>query len=329
MKTIPRLHFAHLPTSVEPMPRLSAVLSGPRLIVKRDDQTGLAFGGNKARKLEFLLAEAQALGANHVVTAGALQSNHCRQTAAAAAHCGFKYTLVLYIPTSQISILGNEIRVEGNLLLDEILGANIVITSHGEREQALQKTMEELREAGEKPYLIPYGGSNPTGACAYAFALQEILEEGINPDWIVFPTSSGGTQAGLVVGARLYNFSGRILGISIDEPAEIMKERVARLAVDTAAFLGEDISFTPDEILVNAEYLGKGYGVMGAGEREAIRLFAQEEGILLDPVYTGRAAFGLLDLIRNDFFPQEQTVLFLHTGGTPALFTDQYAKAIL
>src|SRR4030042_4694342 len=215
MKTIPRLLFAHLPTSVEPMPRLTAVLSGPRLLIKRDDQTGLAFGGNKARKLEFLLAEAQALGANHVITAGALQSNHCRQTAAAAARCGFRCTLVLYVPSSQAATMRVEPRVDGNLLIDEILGANIIRTSHEEREEVLRNTVQLLKEAGEKPYLIPYGGSNPIGACAYAFAVQELMKQEVKSDWIIFPSSSGGTQAGLVVGARLFDYQGSILGISV------------------------------------------------------------------------------------------------------------------
>jgi len=328
MKTIPRIRFAHLPTAVEFMPRLSAGLSGPRLFIKRDDQTGLAFGGNKTRKLEFLLADAQAIGANHVITAGALQSNHCRQTAAAAALCGFKCTLVLYVPSSQIATIREESRIDGNLLLDDILGANIIRTSHTDREQTLLNTVQELRETGEKPYLIPYGGSNPIGACAYAFAVQELAEQEINPDWVIFPTSSGGTQAGLVVGTRLFDCPSRILGISVDEPEEVLKERVTMLATNTAAFMGENISFTSEDILVNADYLGGGYGVMGDGEREAIRHFAQEEGLLLDPVYTGRAAYGLIDLIRRGFFPKDQTVLFWHTGGTPALFTDRYAKMI-
>jgi len=328
MKTIPRFHFAHLPTPIEPMPRLSAALGGPTLLVKRDDQTGLAFGGNKIRKLEFLLAEAQSLGARRLITAGAIQSNHCRQTAAAAARNGFKCTLVLYVPSCQATDASPESEATGNLLLDELLGAEIVWARHAERDQVLHNTFQSLQEAGEKPHLIPYGGSNPTGASAYAFAIQELMSQEVDPDWIVFPSSSGGTQAGLVVGARLYQYPGRVLGISVDESSEVLKDRVARLATQTSAFLGEKLAFSADDILVNADYLGGGYGVFGEGEREAIRLFARKEGLLLDPVYTGRAAHGLIDLIRRGFFVRDQTVLFWHTGGTPALFADCYANEI-
>ncbi len=329
MKTLPRLHFAHLPTSVESMPRLSAVLGGPRLLVKRDDQTGLAFGGNKTRKLEFLLAEAQTLGANHLITAGAIQSNHCRQTAAAAARCGFRCTLVLYVPSSQADGDRPKHAATGNLLLDELFGAEIIYARHPERDKILQDTYQSLIEKGEKPYLIPYGGSNPIGAAAYVFAMQELMDQEVHSNWIVFPSSSGGTQAGLVVGARLFGYMGKVLGISVDEPVDVLQERVARLATSTATFLGEKISFDADDILVNAGYLGGGYGVLGDGEREAIHLFAHEEGLLLDPVYTGRAAYGMIDLICRGFFAQGQTVLFWHTGGTPALFADRYANAIM
>ena len=329
MKSIPRLHFAHLPTPIEPMPRLSAALGGPTLLVKRDDQTGLAFGGNKTRKLEFLLAEAQCLGANHLITAGAIQSNHCRQTAAAAARNGFKCTLVLYVPSSQAMSASPKSESTGNLLLDELFGAKIVWVRHAERDQALQDTFQSLEEAGDKPHLIPYGGSNPTGASAYAFAVKELMDQGVNPNWIVFPSSSGGTHAGLIVGARLYEYPGRVLGISVDETVEVLKDRVAELATTTSAFLGEKQTFEAEDILVNADYLGGGYGVLGDGEREAIRIFAREEGLLLDPVYTGRAAHGLIDLIRRGFFTRDQTVLFWHTGGTPALFADRYANEVV
>jgi D-cysteine desulfhydrase family pyridoxal phosphate-dependent enzyme len=316
LNTLPRLRFAHLPTPVEPMPRLSSELKGPCLLIKRDDQTGLALGGNKTRKLEFLLAEAQAHGARTLITAGAVQSNHCRQTAAVAAHFGLGCILVLTgEPPATIS---------GNLLLDQLLGAEIVWAPRPEREAMLRQTFEQAWEQGRRPYLIPYGGSNPTGAAAYANALQEMLEQDVHPDWVIFPSSSGGTQAGLVLGKRLFGFAGSILGISVDEPQDVLQERVARLASETAAHLGESHRFTPQDILVNADYLGGGYGVMGEPEREAIRLFARHEGILLDPVYTGRAAAGMIDLIRRGFFTPDQSVLFWHTGGTPALFADRY-----
>lgn len=316
MKTPLRISLAHLPTSVESMPRLTAILAGPELLIKRDDQTGLAFGGNKTRKLEFLMADAQSKGAHTVITGGAVQSNHCRQTAAAAARLGLDCILVLAGDPPATS--------SGNLLLDRLLNAEIVWSGTKPRDQILQEVYDDSMAAGRFPYLVPYGGSNAIGAAAYAFAVQELLEQGCRPDWIVFASSSGGTQAGLVTGARLFGFNGRILGISVAEQASVLQERVAQLAMETAAWLDFPVKFSPEDILVNADYLGGGYGVMGAPEQEAIRLFAQTEGIFLDPVYTGHAAAGLIDLIPKNFFDPGQKVLFWHTGGAPALFADIY-----
>ena len=329
MKSIPCLKFAHLPTPVEPLPRLSAHLGGPRLLVKRDDQTGLAFGGNKTRKLEFLLAEAQAHGAKTLITAGALQSNHCRQTAAAAARFGFDCILVLYSVSAPTDPAQPASPPSANLLLDHLFGAEIILTDRSQREAALKGAFQMAWDAGRRPYLVPYGGSNPTGASAYAFAMQELVDQQVQADWVVFPSSSAGTQAGLVLGARLFGFQGRVLGISVDETEPVLKDRVARLATQTADLLAERMVIKPEEVLVNADYLGGGYGVMGAGEKEAIELFARLEGLLLDPVYTGRAAAGLIDLVRKGFFSQGETVLFWHTGGTPALFAAQYRLALV
>jgi D-cysteine desulfhydrase family pyridoxal phosphate-dependent enzyme len=316
MKTIPRLKFAHLPTPLEALPRLSETLAGPRLLVKRDDQTGLAFGGNKTRKLEFLVAEAQARGADTLITAGALQSNHCRQTAAAAARFGFACILVL---------VGKEPdQPSGNLVLDRLFGARIVWTDKANRDAVLQQAFEGAQADGRKPYLVPYGGSNSTGALGYVFAVEELLAQGAAPDWIVFASSSAGTQSGLVLGARIFSFPGKVLGISVDEPQQALQAHVATLASETSARLGERIDFTPDEILVNADYCTSGYGILTDGEREAIRLFASREGLLLDPVYTGRAAAGMIDLIRKGFFRKDATVLFWNTGGQPAIFATQY-----
>ena len=316
MKSLPRLRFAHLPTPVEPLPGVSTALKGPTLWVKRDDQTGLAFGGNKTRKLELLVAEVRAHGARTLITTGAVQSNHCRQTAAAAARFGFDCILVL---------AGEKpAQPSGNLLLDHLFGAEVVWTLPSNHQQALKEAFDAAWEAGRRPYLVPYGGSSTTGAAAYALALQELLEQEQRPDWIVFASSSGGTQAGLVVGARLFGFQGKILGISVDQPVRELKTRVAQLATETADFLGENVRFSADEILVNDDYLGEGYGVMGTPEREAIQLFARKDGLLLDPVYTGRAAAGLIDLVRKGYFTSGASVLFWHTGGTPALFADRY-----
>jgi D-cysteine desulfhydrase family pyridoxal phosphate-dependent enzyme len=320
--SIPRIRLAPLPTPVEPLPRLTAALGGPQLLVKRDDLTGLAFGGNKTRKLEFLAAEARSREAGMLVTAGAAQSNHCRQTAAAAARLGFQCTLVLVGEPPQ--------QASANLLLDQLFGAEIVwVAQRAERDAALQQVCEQAEKAGRRPYLVPYGGSSPTGALGYFFALQELIDQGCQPDWIVFASSSGGTQAGLVLGARLLDFPGRLLGISVDEPQEILQERVAELASRTSRLLGPGIDFRPDEVLVNAEYAAPGYGVLTEREREAVGLFSRREGLLLDPVYTGRAAAGLLDLIRKGFFKKDQTTLFWHTGGQPALFAGQYQTDLL
>ncbi|HLB65918.1 MAG TPA: pyridoxal-phosphate dependent enzyme, partial [Anaerolineales bacterium] len=244
---LPRLRFAHLPTPVEPMPRLAADLGGPALWIKRDDQTGLAFGGNKTRKLEFLLADAQAHGARTVVTAGAVQSNHCRQTAAAAAHFGFECVLVL--------AGGPPKTANGNLLLDHLLGAKIVWAQGEDRETLLRSTFEKASADGRRPYLIPYGGSNPLGAAAYAAALAEFLAQDVAVDRIVFATSSGGTQAGLVAGARAHGFRGRITGISVDEPAAALSARVAALATQGMGLLGLEGSIGAAEIEVNDRFL--------------------------------------------------------------------------
>jgi D-cysteine desulfhydrase family pyridoxal phosphate-dependent enzyme len=318
---IPRLDFAHLPTPVEALPRLSQTLSGPRLLIKRDDQTGLAFGGNKTRKLEFLIAEARDQGAKTLISGGALQSNHCRQTAAAAARFGFKCILVLTGEKTK--------QPSANLLLDKLFGAEIVhVVNRKDRDTILQETFDRAHKEGLKPYLVPYGGSNATGALGYAFAMKELIEQNLVADWIVFATSSGGTHAGLLLGQRMFGYKGKLLGISVDESEEWLKEHVSELASLTSQKLGKRIECTPAEVLVNANYCSAGYGVLTEQEREAIRLFATFEGLLLDPVYTGRAAAGMIDLIRKGFFKKDETVLFLHTGGQPVLFADQYANKI-
>lgn len=314
---MPRVSIAHLPTAIEPLPRLSAHLGGPRLWVKRDDQTGLAFGGNKTRKLEFLLAEAQANGAKTLVSVGGVQSNHCRQTAALAARFNMDCILVLNGEPDQSP--------SGNLLLDRLFGAEIVWTSRARRETTLQQTFQTAWEAGRRPYLVPLGASTPLGTLGYAAAFEEFMHQDIiRPDWIVVASSSGGTQGGLALGARLANWSGKVLGISIDSPEAELQQVVSHLASAASEKIGERLSIRDDEVLVNADYLGGGYAVLGAPEVEAIRLFAQYEGLLLDPVYTGRAAAGMIDLIRKGFFKSDETVLFWHTGGTPALFADSY-----
>jgi D-cysteine desulfhydrase len=313
------LHFAHLPTPIETLPRLTDALDGPRLLVKRDDLTGLAFGGNKTRKLEFLVAEARDHGAKTLISGGALQSNHCRQTAAAAARFGFKCVLVLSGEKPK--------QPSANLLLDELFEAEIVyVADRKDRDRILQQTFDRAAEEGLEPYLVPYGGSNATGALSYAFAVKELVEQNCHADWIVFATSSGGTHAGLLLGQHVFGYEGKVLGISIDESEEWLKEHVSELATTASEKLGNRIEFAPDDVIANANYCSVGYGILTQAEREAMHLFATYEGILLDPVYTGRAAAGMIDLIRKGFFKKKETVLFLHTGGQPALFADQYAN---
>lgn len=319
--TISRLNFAHLPTPIEELPRLSDHLAGPRILIKRDDQTGLAFGGNKTRKLEFLVAEARDQGAQTLISGGALQSNHCRQTAAAAARFGLDCILVLSGEMPE--------HASANLILDQLFGAEIVtVADRAYRDQILQETFDKAVVAGRKPYLVPYGGSSPTGALGYAFAVEEFMQQNIHADWFVFGTSSGGTHAGLVLGQRVFGYQGNVLGISIDESEEWLQTHVSKIASDASEKLGERIEFTPADVLANANYCEAGYGVLTDAEREAVHLFAKYEGLLLDPVYTGRAAAGMIDLIRKGFFKKDETVLFWHTGGQPALFADQYANKI-
>ena len=320
---LPRVSLACLPTPVQFLPRLTETLGGPRIFIKRDDLTGLAEGGNKTRKLEFLAADARACNADTLITLGSAQSNHCRQTAAAAARCGFRCILVLRGEAPHA--------LNGNLLLDRLLGARLVWSGSRAREEVMQEIVESERASGRSPYAIPLGGSTPLGAVAYVCAMQELREQmaspqGVRPDRIIFASSSGGTHGGLAAGAHLFGFGGDVLGISIDEEQDALQEMVAAIASGTARLLGKVRDFRPREILVNANYLGEGYGVMGDREREAIDLFARFEGILLDPVYTARAAAGMIDLIRSGVIRKDETILFWHTGGVPALWA--YAREL-
>lgn len=326
-----RFPLAFLPTPLHPLPGLSEALSAGaqppasslQLWIKRDDQTGLAGGGNKTRKLELLVADALAQGADTLITTGATQSNHCRQTAAAAAKAGLGCQLVLGGQSPEIA--------NGNLLLDKLLGAEIHWTTRENRLPRLHALEDELRVAGRHPYFITYGGSDPVGATGYVLALEELYGQsrarGIPLDAIVVASSSGGTQAGLIVGAWQLGWDVPILGISIDETAANLQAHVADLATRTAAHLGRPHTFVAADVRVDDSYLGGGYGIMGDLEREAIRLMAHTEGILLDPVYTGRAFGGLVDILRSNPAGLESPVrsgaaniLFWHTGGGPALF---------
>jgi len=316
-----RIPLAHLPTPIEPLPRLTTLLKGPRLFIKRDDLTGLGLGGNKTRKLEYLAADALAQGCQTLITTGAVQSNHCRQVAAAAARLGLGCILVLGGPDPGTR--------QGNLLLDELSGAQLIFVPKEERDQRLQQAFAQARQDGLQPYLIPYGGSNPVGVQGYLQAIQELQEQPLRPDWIVLASSSGGTQAGMMLGAKQTGFSGRILGISVDKLATELTQTIIALANQTATYLNMGVEITPQDVFVNDAYCQAGYGYLQPAEVEAIQLFARTEGILLDPVYTGRAASGLIDLISQGFFRRDEAVLFWHTGGIPALFAEPYASALL
>jgi L-cysteate sulfo-lyase len=325
MNVLSRFHLADLPTPLERMDRLSRALNGPEIWIKRDDQTGLATGGNKTRKLELLVADALAQSADVVLTVGAVQSNHCRQTAAAAARAGLDCVLVL----------GGEAppceRWTGNLLLDDLLGARIWWAGEDEPLVALEARTEAERAAGRKPYAIPYGGSNAVGASAYALAFEELWEQmaaaGAEFDQVVFASSSGGTHAGLIVGAKACGYQGQVLGISVDKTGGHLRETVSALLAPTVAHLGLALDLGPDDVELNDEYLGGGYAVLTDAEREAVRLVARTEGILLDPVYTGKAMAGLMGLVRLGEIGADERVLFWHTGGVPALFA--YAGGLL
>jgi D-cysteine desulfhydrase len=325
IEKLPRFRLAQLPTLIEGLERLSSELGGPELLIKRDDQTGLALGGNKTRKLEFLVGQALEQGADTLVTAGAAQSNHCRQTAAAAAKAGLKCELILSGKKPELP--------NGNLLLDELLGAKCHWIERPQLPVKLSKLPEQLRAQGCKPYVIGVGGSNGVGATGYVLAMMELAEQlratQHSVDHVVFASSSGGTQAGLVLGAGVSGFEGQLHGVSVDKDdrqREAYEEEVAQIANECAQYIGSDVRLAKQDIKVIYGYTGEGYGIVGNLEREAIRFMARCEGIMLDPVYTGRAFGALVDLIRKGVFKRGETVLFWHTGGAPALFA--YAKEL-
>ncbi|GAB4479561.1 MAG: D-cysteine desulfhydrase [Anaerolineae bacterium] len=323
LSAIPRVRLAQLPTPIQPLPRFSAALGGPTIYIKRDDQTGLATGGNKTRKLEFLMAAALEAGADCVITAGSTQSNHARQTAAAARACGLEPHLVLYAPGGQAPTV-----MQGNVLIDHLLGAAFHWTEErAPYTQTIARVEADLNAAGRRPYVVPYGGSNAIGLLGYVEAMREVaaqIEEAGPFDVHVFATSSGGTQAGMLLGARLAGLlaDAALIGISVDEPQAALARRVVQLAAEGAAALGVTWTLRDSDPAIQIEdgYRGGGYAVVGEAEREAIRLLARSEGILVDPVYTGRALAGLIDLVRRGRFTAGQRVLFWHTGGTAALF---------
>ena len=319
LEGLPRFHLAEFPTPIHYLESFSKACNGPAIFMKRDDITSLGMGGNKTRKLEFLIGEALKQGKDTLVTAGGLQSNHCRLTAAAARKANQSCHLVLNGKRSEDP--------NGNLLLDKILGANIHYCDRKERDARLNQIADDLVAAGKKPYVIPVGGSNSIGAVGYVNAMLELENQlkdiGLKPDAIVFATSSGGTQAGLTLGAKIINFKGQVMGISIDQTKTGDKPFLpvlTEITNTTAQRIGSNIQLVEEDFSLNCDYLGAGYAMPGDIEFNAIKDLAKYEGILLGPVYTARAMGGLIDLIQKGYFTRDQTVLFWHTGGAPELF---------
>ena len=323
LSRFPRLHFAHLPTPLEPMERISKELGGPNLWIKRDDCTGLSSGGNKTRKLEYLMADAVERGADTIITQGATQSNHARQTCAIAAKLGMESHILLEDRTGYHD---EAYAHNGNVLLDQLHGATISIRpADSDMNAEMENLALQLRDDGKKPYVIPGGGSNETGALGYVNAAFELThqanERSLRIDHLVHATGSAGTQAGLVVGMEAMNSGIPVYGIGVRAPKQKQEENVYALAQRTLDFMGLNPDLVAREkVVANSDYVGDGYGLPTNSMVEAVKMLAQFEGILLDPVYSGKGFAGLIDLIRKGHFKQGENVVFLHTGGSVSLF---------
>jgi L-cysteate sulfo-lyase len=318
----PRIRFAHLPTPLEHLPNLSRALNGPEIWIKRDDCTGMSTGGNKTRKLEYLLAEALSQGADIVVTQGATQSNHARQTAACAAKMRIDCHLLLEDRTGKTD---HDYTQSGNVLLDHLHGATVErCASNPDMNGELAKVGARLKSDGRKPYLIPGGGSNPTGALGYVNAAIELIAQandmGLRIDHVVHATGSAGTQAGMIAGLAGIRSGVPLLGIGVRAPRDKQEENVYQLACATADLCGTPGAVRREDVVANSDYVGKGYGFSTPGSLDAIQTLARLEGILLDPVYTGKGMAGFIDLIRKGMFKHGQNIVFIHTGGSAGLF---------
>ena len=337
IEAFPTTGLIQRPTPFYKLENLSQALGGPAIYVKRDDLTGLAFGGNKSRKLEFIMQDILNKGADTVVTWAALQSNWCLQTAAAAKKLGIAPVLVLF----KTYDLPEE--YDGNLLLDVILGADIrikeaekgKILTEEEAEGFVQEIIIELSQKGRNPYFAPLGGSmvggsmdRPLGAVSYVQAFLEMEEQAralnVDVDCVILASGSGGTQAGLTVGASAFDDKTRVLGVSVSEEKSAYSERVRTIVMDTVDVLNLNIRVEDEQVRVLDEYLGEGYGIVNREVTEAIRLVAEKEGIFLDPVYTGKAMVALVDLVKKGYFRRDENVVFFHTGGTAALFPNKH-----
>ena len=333
----PRFPLATLPTPLQEAPRLRAALGGPercpRILLKRDDLTGLALGGNKARKLEFLVADALAQGATALITTGAAQSNHARMTAAAARLAGLRCSLVL---TSG----SQDPPVQGNLLLDHLLGAEVHLVPAGGAgmpggetvDAAIDRVAGELTARGERPYVIPVGGSNAVGTLGYVTGTLELVEQlyqaGVAPTRLYYASGSRGTQSGLVLGAKLYGAPYRVVGIAVSPGDSVKDTHAAEIANEAAGRIGAAVRVDPGDLVTDDRYFGEGYGIPTPGGLEAVRLLAYHEAIFLDPTYTGKAMAGMIDHIRRGEINPAETVVFLHTGGVPAIFANPGALLV-
>lgn len=323
LSRFPRLHFAHLPTPLEPLERLSEALGGPNIWIKRDDCTGLSTGGNKTRKLEFLMAEAVVQHADTIITQGAIQSNHVRQTAAIAAKLGLNCQVLL---ENRNGFTRHEYQASGNVLLDQLHGATISRRTEGtDMDAEMLQLAEQLRSDGKKPYIIPGGGSNEIGALGYVNAALELTRQAddrsLRIDHVIHATGSAGTQAGLVVGMEASNTGIPVYGIGVGSNREKQEDKVFNLAQRTAEYMELSSSLIArDKVVANSDYVGDGYGLPTEGMKEAVTLMARLEGILLDPVYAGKGLAGLIDLIHQGKFKAGENIVFIHTGGSVGLF---------
>ncbi|MDQ1335619.1 MAG: D-cysteine desulfhydrase [Thermodesulfobacteriota bacterium] len=321
----PRRRYTQGQTPIERVPRFSKALGGPDIYIKRDDLLGLAAGGNKTRKLEFLVADALAQGADTLITCGAVQSNHCRLTLSAAVKEGLKCRFVLEerVPGSF------DPNASGNIFLYRLLGIEQikVVPAGADLMAEMEGIAQELAAAGRKGYVIPVGGSNAIGATGYVACAQEILDQafdmGLDIDAVICASGSAGTQAGLVAGLTGCCMNIPVIGINVSRNREAQEDMVYRLVRETADYVGINFEIPRDAVTCFGDYVGPGYSLPTPEMAEAVTLLARTEGILLDPVYTGKAMAGLIDLIRRDYFKKESKVLFLHTGGSPALYVYQ------
>src|SRR4051812_28443471 len=339
LQSQPRVALATLPTPIVEAHRLRAALGGsaacPRILIKRDDLTGLALGGNKARKLEFLMAAALAQGADVIVSSGATQSNHARMTAAAARAVGLDCVLVL-------SSRQADPPLQGNLLLDRLFGATIHFIQANpdprfavaaDEVEKVNAVVADLTQRGRRPYVIPIGGSSPVGALGYVDGTRELTEQleaaNIHADRLYYGSGSRGTQAGLELGARVFKPTYRLHGIAVSAGEEEKQRRAARLASEAAVLIGAPIRVDPSELITDQRFIGDGYGIPSAECLDAIRLLARTEAILLDPCYTGKAMAGLIHDVRTRAISPDETIVFLHTGGAPALFSQPDPTALI